>query len=71
MSEGLTLDLDSNNLDLKVNDSDTITFHANEILIGADFLALKFKDIPLDLTAIKSIVFQNMDGSEIYEFKKL
>ena len=71
MTEGVSLNLDSDNLDLKLNTVDTIIFQADEILIGAEFLALKFKDIPLDLSKIKHLIFQNMDGSEIHEFKKL
>ncbi len=71
MTEGVVLNLDSDNLDLKINEVSSITFNANEICVGSEFLALKFKELPLDLTKIKTLVFQNMDGSEIHEFKKL
>ena len=52
-------------------ESDTITFLANEICIGSDHLCLKFDYIPLDLSKINKLVFQNMDGSKKHEFKKL
>ena len=71
MTKGIELNLDSDNLSFSINATDTITFMADEIIIGADFLALKFKEMPLNLEGVKKLIFQNMDGSEIHVFKKL
>jgi len=51
-----------------INDSNTMTFHANKFSVSNDELCLKFNEAVLDFDKIKTLIFEQ--GDEKYEYER-